>query len=141
MKYTTLLAAALIAVCVSANTVSDETVIAVDVDNNDDEVVHFETAGEGDGNGTFPLTDEEVVVITIDDEWEAPGQTWNPDGEDTRDGSGSATDAVLGAGEPVMENKFQLSVATERRRGGGARGYGREGHESRTLKSLRGSRK
>lgn len=137
MKYTTLLAAALIAVCVAADGV-DETVIAVE---NNNEVVHFESAGEGDGTGTFPLTDEEVVVVTIEDEWEAEGHNWNPYGEDTRDGGGGATDAVLVAGEPVVENKFQLSVAMERGRGGGAGGRGRdEGHEKRTLRALRGSR-
>jgi hypothetical protein len=153
MKYTTLLAAALIAVCVSANAVSDETVIAVDVDNNNDEVVHFESAGEGDGNGTFPLTDEEDVVVTIDDSWEAPGHHWNSSVEDTRDGGGGATDPVLVVGEPIVENKFQgfsgkdasLSLATERGRGGGVLGHGRgEVHGSnrkRTLEALRGSRK
>lgn len=139
MKYTILLAAALIAAC-AADSVDLETVIAIE---NDDEVVSFESPGEGDGSGsnvTFPLTDEETIVIVKDDEWEADGHEWDPYGEDTREGSGGA---VFEAGDPAVESKFQLSLATEHRRGGGARGKarGRGNNRKRSLEALRGSRK
>jgi hypothetical protein len=148
MKYTILLA--LLVAC-QASAVDLETVVATE---NDDEVVEFVNADEVNGNSTlFPLTDEETIVIIKEDNWEAEGSNWNPDGEDTREGNGGATDAVFQVGDPEVESKFQvfhgrdasLSLATAHGRGGGARGHARgQGHgnnRKRTLKALRGSRK